>query len=583
MSLPANAKQLVGDAQALSMEESSYEKELQVAKAFLCTKGFDEDNLKLLRFKLEFQDNYTTCFRGLGICILVANSRFHDILGNPVLAWSKESPSTYIRSTADINGFLSYYERQLKAIDENPSIARKENEDNTSYRSKKKVVEPILGKICFSQNHPYNLLSPTYDNKKTLIGCIPTACAQIMAHYKYPIRGKGSVAYLSGDKTSIISKDFSTVHMDWDNYGRDSYSGRGVDSMSIKYISNLMISVSASLFADFKDASTSAYYNKVKPAMMTFWGYSPDCQCLRLVNRDTIVGLIHRELDEGRITLAGDDHHGFLVDGCDGDFLHFNLGWGGESNGYYRTSLVKNSTDYPIRCLVIGLRPDDNADRRMTIELKKPNTLRSLLAEDDKMKLKSLTISGVLGNDDIVLLRQMLGAQNSSDVFEPIGILTELDLTEAKFKTDRKAPYRIDRIPGFASRLRGSWSDFVAAGNNIQEGTEIVFRNGEYYRQFHVESGIISPYMFADCTNLKKMRLPKNTQVVCAQAFLRCSSLTDIILGEKVEKVADYAFGSTILLERVKTVKLVIPEFGKDVFHDGYYGAKLKLVKQDEE
>ena len=70
-------------------------------------------------------------------------------------------------------------------------------------------IEPLLGETEWNQSAPYNDHCPIdpSTNERSVTGCMATATAQVMYHFKYPEHGEGKHSYRWRGNT--ISMDFS--------------------------------------------------------------------------------------------------------------------------------------------------------------------------------------------------------------------------------------------------------------------------------------------------------------------------------------------------------------------------------------
>lgn len=102
-----------------------------------------------------------------------------------------------------------------------------EGKDNsfTTNRAEANIeVAPLLGEIAFSQDSPYNDKCPLQDGKRTAVGCLATAMAQILAYYRYPTQMLGGKIEYVTEKFGIpVSWDCTKTRFDWDNI-LDTYS-----------------------------------------------------------------------------------------------------------------------------------------------------------------------------------------------------------------------------------------------------------------------------------------------------------------------------------------------------------------------
>lgn len=503
---------------------------------------------------------------------------------NPVLYWSTESASDINNKNKNKYSFqrqiFTYYDKQIQQL--RGAGNHNTNFHVSSYSNSNETVLPLLSDIRYGQDDPYNLYSPVVENERVPIGCVPTAMAQIMAYYKHPNAGVGRLSYNTTfqQKEYIVSKDFSNIKMLWNEEFLPDYAVT-TDSAKIKSIAKLMVALSGSVRASFAKEETSAKLNEVKMSLINFWGYAASMRYCRTDNADTICGLILCDLDHRRIPIVADNTHAFLCDGHQGMFLHFNLGWKGFCNGYYQALHVEGTKDkFPIQAVVIGIEPEKTGKISKTLHVKKPNTLKTLLTQDEVLNLSSLVLSGTLGNSDITLLRQMLGAPNT-DCFTPSGKLRELDLCKVKFHTERNSYYKKIILHGYAGRSwverttvndfggtqsqstetkftrnynfdtmsKLDWFYFKQAGMHKDKGCLIAREDGNYVKYYFTQSQVISPAMFLQCENLSRIVLPKNTKEIKDNSFNGCVSLQEIVKPNRNIDIGKYTFENTPMLD----------------------------------
>jgi hypothetical protein len=98
-----------------------------------------------------------------------------------------------------------------------------ENNNNNNGDDYKIIVEPLT-KTKWGQGNPYNNLFPIagsdreiYDKDgRPLTNCVITAMAQIMAFYKYPVRGNGQSNLLMPQNITVPTVNLDFPH-DWAN------------------------------------------------------------------------------------------------------------------------------------------------------------------------------------------------------------------------------------------------------------------------------------------------------------------------------------------------------------------------------
>lgn len=199
-----------------------------------------------------------------------------------------------------------------------------------------KPVAPLLDKIAWNQDYPYNLHCPEVDDGEggkvnAVAGCVAISVAQVMAYHKYPsdydwaniLPDYSNVESSEEQKAAVarlVSDVGKAVGM---SYG---LSSSGAASADIK----------GALTDDFGYAGTMVYHTGTEGSSLgmsyySIWDIAPSAYN----------AIIYEELQVGRpVILDGvsksGSGHSFVCDGNDADgFLHINWGWGGVSNGYF--------------------------------------------------------------------------------------------------------------------------------------------------------------------------------------------------------------------------------------------------------
>ncbi len=206
-----------------------------------------------------------------------------------------------------------------------------------------KEVKPLLGDIQWNQDSPYNDQCPVYDiSSRCATGCVATAMAQIMYYNRWPVQGTGSHSYspsILGGKT--LSADFGATTYQWDAM-LPAYDANSSEE-SQAAVAQLMLHCGIAVDMEYSSASGAA--NQPIPfAFANYFGYDKGVALRTRANysSDEWQSIIVDELDHGRAMLAlgrsSAGGHAFVFDGYDRQgFVHVNWGWGGMSNGYFRT------------------------------------------------------------------------------------------------------------------------------------------------------------------------------------------------------------------------------------------------------
>lgn len=215
----------------------------------------------------------------------------------------------------------------------------------------REAIAPITV-TTWDQGSPYNTDCPTVSGVRCYTGCVATATAQVMKVHNWPAQGAGSNSYTwnyttpSGQHGSqTLSMDFSGVNFDWADM-IDSYAGTSTDAQKAA-VAELMHAVGVGVSMQYGTSESGAQSVHAATALLDNFGYDPG---LRYEMRDYYTladwqDLIYGNLAKGLPVLMGGRNdtggHEFVCDGYSSDgFFHFNWGWSGLSDGYYRLTAL---------------------------------------------------------------------------------------------------------------------------------------------------------------------------------------------------------------------------------------------------
>ena len=204
-------------------------------------------------------------------------------------------------------------------------------QDGQDGHSAQPPVRPLLP-TQWGQRWPYNLLCPT----DCPTGCVATAMAQVMNYHQWPQTPTTVIpAYSTYD-------ELPPVTFCWDRM-LNGYS-ETASQESCEAVAQLMKYGGQALQTRY-GASSTAYEQNIPLALKRFFGYDGGAHVVYRIDYtyNEWETLILNELQAGRPVIYSGQRatgsHEFVVDGYDGEgFYHFNWGWGGESNGWYRLS-----------------------------------------------------------------------------------------------------------------------------------------------------------------------------------------------------------------------------------------------------
>lgn len=303
----------------------------------------------------------------------------------PILAYSETGHFRTDNMPSNITRWLGKYNKFIQNIEADGAIAGLETtaEWNALRRGARKakgdaVVGPLV-QTQWDQGAPYNDLCPGSGSSKAYTGCVATAMAQVMNYWKWPVKGTGSRTYQPMDpnsNTGAASKrygrqtaNFGNTTYDWSNMKTKHYTS---DTQARKTaISTLMYHCGVAtdmMYGNSADGGSGTYtvnYGDwnwsdsegecAQNALYMFFGYKQATGYMRsgytsggykyydAWTDDAWTTMVKAELDKQRpIMYAGAGSgggHSFICDGYDNaGYFHFNWGWSGSNDGYYRLS-----------------------------------------------------------------------------------------------------------------------------------------------------------------------------------------------------------------------------------------------------
>ena len=305
---------------------------------------------------------------GDGFIVVAGDVRAEDVLG-----YADSGSFVYDSLPPAMRWWLGEYGREIASLPE--AAAGTDDGGGRARVAPAGEVAPLLEGIAWNQSWPYNNQCPMYDNdNRCVTGCAATAMAQLMYYHRWPAVGTGSHSYacqVNGREVSL-SADFGSTAYAWDEM-LPSYDG---DETAVQQdaVATLMSHCGVALEMRY-GMSSSAYATDIPAALHEYFGYDGGMSYKRRAyySIDEWERIIREELDNGRpLEYDGQSAgggHSFVCDGYDGEgYFHFNWGWGGMSNGYFRLSALEPGSlgigggsgggyNYS-QAIVVGIRPD---------------------------------------------------------------------------------------------------------------------------------------------------------------------------------------------------------------------------------
>lgn len=269
-----------------------------------------------------------------------------------VVGYCDHGSFSYYDAPIQLKALLEDYSESIDALRQNPALASKAPRKVSKAELGSVIVGPLLT-TTWNQHAPYNALCPA----GCPTGCYPTALAQVMNYWKWP---KQSVGRLMDSVGTFTGEDFSGHVYDWDNM-LDNYGG-GYNPQQAEAVAFLMADIGKAFRTTYKpDGSPTTF---VYEPLVNNFGYSPDIKTLKADIASELQSQIKAELDQLRPVLycgspyGNGDPHALVCDGyTSNNYFHFNYGWGGSCDGYYKNALLKSFRKNSI--IFTGVQPLD--------------------------------------------------------------------------------------------------------------------------------------------------------------------------------------------------------------------------------
>ncbi|MGI6369361.1 MAG: C10 family peptidase [Candidatus Kapaibacterium sp.] len=328
-----------------------------------------------------------------------------DDIARPVLAYSKDASYGLENLHDNAKYWLEVYDLAIsEAIKQGTPQSEKIANEWLMARNPKKrtslldeVIPPLI-KTKWGQESPYNNLCP-YDEdekKRTLTGCVATTMAQIMKYWDFPVNGIGEKTYGHGQYGKLHA-NFENTTYDWENMTNE-YNQNSTKE-EIKAVATLMYhcGVALSMHYGVETSGTEEHY--IVSSLKTYFMYDNSIKLIHRSDYDdnTWTNILKKNLDNNQpMPYAGEANairHSFICDGYDTDGrFHFNLGWNGNSNGYYYIDGITNLELNLKQNAIINIKPVE--EFRPQISLLKPLELKQeIVYQNSTLKINANIIN----------------------------------------------------------------------------------------------------------------------------------------------------------------------------------------------
>lgn len=272
-----------------------------------------------------------------------------DDIAHPILGYSFETEFSLENTPEHLWAWLGDYKKSiLWGIEHNINATEDIKLEWDQYLNNKSIVgkrrgsvSPLL-KAKWNQVPYYNDLCPLDGNKRSVVGCVATAMAQVIHHWQYPTKGSGFHSY-SHSTLGTISANFGNTTYNYSNMP-NSISSKNSDVALLNFHCGVAVEMnySAQSSGAYVISAASPITHCAEYGLKKYFGYpsSVNGQLRDNYSTSSWKSKVNSDLDNGRpIIYAGFGNgggHAFVFDGYDNTGkYHVNWGWGGAYNGYF--------------------------------------------------------------------------------------------------------------------------------------------------------------------------------------------------------------------------------------------------------
>ncbi len=263
-----------------------------------------------------------------GFVIVSADDKFPAVLGYSDSGIFDEAKIP-VNMKAWLDGYAAEMTHYLPVLPDGFGSITKQN------RISRAPISPMVT-TKWNQDTPYNLLCPTDKYGQAVTGCVATAYAQIMNFHKWPTQPVGENGGITFTGTTYNWRQML------DDYQPGTYTGSQATA-----VATLMRQCGAAVNMRYSAWASGAYSHQVPTALTRYFKYDPG---LTMYWKDYIPqsrwnDIVYQELAQGRPVYysgsSSEGGHAFVCDGySDNEYFHFNWGWGGYEDGYYRLTAL---------------------------------------------------------------------------------------------------------------------------------------------------------------------------------------------------------------------------------------------------
>ena len=272
-----------------------------------------------------------------------------DDCAEPILGYSYEGSFDPENVPENMQAWLDGYAQQIKSLKGRTAASKKMSAEGSRYPYRHTI--PAMLTCKWNQDKPYNDMCPNFKDGHGYrpTGCLATAVSQVMYYHKWPqettpdIPGYSFVdePALGGNGSERRVEKLPGVKFEWDKM-LDEYKYNSPKE-SCEAVATLMRYAGQAAHMQYCAVASGAYSADIAEALRTYMNYDKG---MKYVDREAYsdiqwADIIYNELSNDRPVLysgtaPGVGGHQFVCDGYEDDFFHFNWGWGGLSDGFFK-------------------------------------------------------------------------------------------------------------------------------------------------------------------------------------------------------------------------------------------------------
>ena len=455
-----------------------------------------------------------------GFVIVAADERMGDL----ILGWSDQGAFDYDHAPCGLKALLTTYQHAADMLSYSPNaiIVPAKEKNATAPRKANVVVEPMI-KTRWNQTQPFNNMCPEASNGgmegyngRCPTGCVATAIAQVMNYWQWP---KVGFHHHTNAYYETQTVDFTQSEYDWEHMPVTATD----DPVETAAVGKLMYDVGCAADMIYEPSASAAYADRAVNAMINHFGYDTSLKIRGWfpynLNGEKLSDILKEELDAGRpcIYTGGRElSHMMVIDGYDDeDYFHFNFGWGGLDDGYYRTVSITIYQFEAFHSLLVGIQP--SYDR----QIEKDNVYFSV-------------------SDNHAVVTGVANVPEGADF--PLAIPSSVELAGKSLPVTDIWHY------AFVKTLRApsekGITDLTIPGS-IKDIPPYIFTGSNKLKELTLCEGVqrIGEGSFSNNSALVKLNMPTTIKTIGRYAFMG-SVLKTIIgdMGNTLEEVEDSAF-----------------------------------------